>query len=31
VQDRAQAAEYYRRAMEGGHSDAKAGYERCRR
>jgi TPR repeat protein len=30
AQDRVQAAEYYRRAMEGGFSNAKAEYERCR-
>jgi hypothetical protein len=30
ARNRAEAAEYYRRAMEGGYSDAKAGYERCR-
>jgi TPR repeat protein len=29
VQDRAAAAEDYRRALEGGYSNAKAGYDRC--
>jgi TPR repeat protein len=30
VQDRAVAGEYYQRAMEAGHSNARTGYGRCR-